>query len=369
MRDWEPSNNVKDVRSFLGFANYYRRFVPAYAGIASALMLLMKKNIEWHWGPVQRRAFSELNSALCNTPLLVFLDPKLPYIVVTDASADAAGGVLMQNQGDGLRPVAFMSRALKPTEQRYSAYRRELATVAYCCIQWRNYLEGCLGKVTAVTNHQPLIHLMEQQVLSRTQSRWVRLGLLQSINPKFRYHLGKANIVADALSRSRPHWTEDKNIDHPAQRGADEDLAGVMTVQASSAQLSTADLQHIEEVQKTDEELQEKFSQSEEQLQKKNFRISPQEILYHVEGDQWLMVVPKVLQQKIIQENHDVPTIEHVGLNRIVHHIKRAFWWRGIWSTVGEYVRSCPVCQLVKSDHKKKAGALQPIPLPERKWQ
>ena len=86
----------------MGFANYYRRFVPGYAGIASPLTLLTKKNVEWHWGPVQRRAFSELKSALCNAPLLIFLDPKLPYIVVIDASADAAGGVLMQDQGDGL---------------------------------------------------------------------------------------------------------------------------------------------------------------------------------------------------------------------------------------------------------------------------
>ena len=116
LHDWETPNSVKDVRSFLGFANYYHRFVPRYAGIASPLTLLMKKNIEWHWGPVQRRAFSELKSALCNAPLLIFLDPKLLYTVVTDASADAARGVLMQDQGDGLRPVAFMSRALKLTE-------------------------------------------------------------------------------------------------------------------------------------------------------------------------------------------------------------------------------------------------------------
>ena len=116
VHDWEPPNSVKDVKSFLGFAKYYHRFVPGYAHIASPLTLLTKKNIEWHWGPVQRRAFSELKSALCNAPLLVFLDPKLSYMGVTDASADAAREVLMQNQGDGLRPVAFMSRALKPTE-------------------------------------------------------------------------------------------------------------------------------------------------------------------------------------------------------------------------------------------------------------
>ena len=116
MHDWEPPNSVKGVRFFLGFANYYRRFVPGYASIAPPLTLLTKKNIEWHWGPVQHKAFSELKSALCNVPLLVFPDPKLPYTVVTDASADTAGGVLMQDQGDGLRPLAFMSRALKPTE-------------------------------------------------------------------------------------------------------------------------------------------------------------------------------------------------------------------------------------------------------------
>ena len=76
----------------------------------------MKKNIEWHWGSVQRRAFSELKSVLCNALLFIFLDPKLPYTVVTDASANAAGGVLVQDQGDGLQPMAFMSRALKPTK-------------------------------------------------------------------------------------------------------------------------------------------------------------------------------------------------------------------------------------------------------------
>ena len=81
-----------------------------------------------------------------------------------------------------------------------------------------------------IIDHQPLTHLMEQQVLSRTQSRWVRLGLFQSINPKFKYQPGKGNIVANALSRSRPHRTENEEIDHPAQRGADEDPASMMTV-------------------------------------------------------------------------------------------------------------------------------------------
>ena len=107
---------MKDVRSFLGFANYYRRFIAKYAEIAAPLTYLTKKDVEMQWGPPQQRAFQQLKNALCNAPMLVFLDPKLPYTVVTDASGTAAGGALMQDQGDGPCPIAFMSRVLKPTE-------------------------------------------------------------------------------------------------------------------------------------------------------------------------------------------------------------------------------------------------------------
>ena len=76
------------------------------------------------------------------------------------------------------------------------------------------------------------------------------------------------------------------------------------------------------------------------------------------------MLVPRSLRQDIIKEHHDIPLIGHVGVHRIVDHIKRALWWKGLWGDVGQYVQSCPVCQLMKSDHRKKAGLLQPIPLP-----
>ena len=118
-----------------------------------------------------------------------------------------------------------------------------------------------------------------------------------------------------------------------------------MIVQASSAQLATEEMKRFEETQRTDEELQKVFSQSEEQLQRKKFRVSPQGILHHVQADRWLMVVMKVLQHIIIRENQDVEVIGHVGINKTVDHIKRAFWWRGMWNTIVEYVRSCLVCQ------------------------
>ena len=118
----------------LGVANYYRHFVLGYVELASPLTYLMKKDVQWVWEPPQRQAFQRIKEALCNAPLSQYPNPSLPYVVVTDVSGQAAGGVLKQDQGESPRPWALMSRAFKPTEQRYSIYARELAAIAYCFV-------------------------------------------------------------------------------------------------------------------------------------------------------------------------------------------------------------------------------------------
>ena len=226
--------------------------------------------------------------------MLIFPDPKLPYTVVTDASGTAAGGVLMQDQGDNPRPIAFMSRAVKPTEQQYSAYERELAAIAYCFIQWRHYLEGCLGGVTVITNHQPLTHLMEQQVLSRLQSRWLRHGQFQSIQPKMQYQPGKANIVADALSRSRASVKSEESAQQ--EQRSDQDVEAqcdqAFTI-TSSVRLDESELSAFRDAQQAAPVLKTLCELPEMELQRRNFEISPQGILVRVEDDQQRPVVPK----------------------------------------------------------------------------
>ena len=202
IREWEAPRDIKGVRSFLGFTNYYRRYVQHYAGLVHPLTDLTKKDDGYHRGPMQQKAFEETKTALCNAPILVFPDPLLPYTVVTDASKHAVGGVIMQDQGEGLCPIAFYSKTLSASEMKYSAYERELAGIACCFIVWRHYVEGCPGGVTVLMDHQTLRSLMDQQVLTWAQTRWVKLGLFQSISPKIQYTPGKANILADALSRS-----------------------------------------------------------------------------------------------------------------------------------------------------------------------
>ena len=109
----------------------------------------------------------------------------------------------MQDHGEGLRPIAFMSRTLNLAEHKYSAYERELAARAFCCVKWRQFLEGCARGVKLITDHKTLMSLMSQEVLSRVQVWWLRQGFFQSINPTIQYTPGKANIVADVLSCSR----------------------------------------------------------------------------------------------------------------------------------------------------------------------
>ena len=99
------------------------------------------------------------------------------------------------------------------------------------------------------------------------------------------------------------------------------------------------------------------------ELKRRNFELSPQGIIVKMEDNKRPMV-PQEMRQKILQENHDVPIVGHVGIQRIVDLVKRTYWWRGLWSDAAHYVRSCPVCQRMKSDNRKKAGALQAIPLP-----
>ena len=132
VQDWATPQDVKGVRSFLGFTSYYRCFVKDFAAIVDPLTSLTKKDVEWQWGPYQRHTFQQLKESLCAVPVLLFANPKLPYTIVTDAFGTTAGGVLRQDQGNGLQPLTFLSRRLKPTEQRYSAYEQELAIVAYC---------------------------------------------------------------------------------------------------------------------------------------------------------------------------------------------------------------------------------------------
>ena len=159
------------------------------------------------------------------------------------------------------------------------------------------------------------------------------------------YQPGKANMVADALSWSRPNAAKSEESAHQEQQiDQDAEAQGdqVFTV-ISLVSMDKSELMAFRDAQQADPVLKTLLKLPEIELKRKNFEKSPQGILVKVEDDKHRPVVLQVMRQKILQENHDVPTVGQVGIQRTVDLVKRTYWWRGLWSDAAHYVRSCPV--------------------------
>ena len=159
--EWPTPSSVKDVRSFLGLASYYRKFIRGFSELAKPLTNLTKKGIDWHWESAEETAFLKLKTAMATAPVLQLPDFDKPFVLTTDASNAAVGAILEQDLGQGLRPVAYASRKLNHAESRYSAYERELLGIVWAIAQWKHYFQGPHTLVVQ-TDHAPLRHLPNQ---------------------------------------------------------------------------------------------------------------------------------------------------------------------------------------------------------------
>ncbi|XP_044714694.1 reverse transcriptase (RNA-dependent DNA polymerase) domain-containing protein [Hirsutella rhossiliensis] len=156
IREWEAPTTVKGVRSFLGFANYYRIFIPDYAKITQPLDALLKKGTAFCWGRAENEAFHELKRRFCESPVLKQWDPSLPTFLETDCSGYALGGVLSQEGPDGRRhSCAFFSKRLSPAEYNYPIHDKEMLAIMRCLDNWNAELRSC-GPFTILTDHRNL---------------------------------------------------------------------------------------------------------------------------------------------------------------------------------------------------------------------
>ncbi|GJV58942.1 putative reverse transcriptase domain-containing protein [Tanacetum coccineum] len=182
-----------EIRQFLGLAGYYRRFIKDFSKIAKSLTELTQKNKKYIWGEDQETAFQLLKQKLCEAPILALPEGNDDFVVYCDASHQGLGAVLMQRE----KVIAYASRQLKPNEENYTTHDLELGAVVFALKIWRHYLYGT--KCTVFTDHKSLQHILDQKELNMRQRRW--LELLADYDCEIRYHPGKANVVADALSR------------------------------------------------------------------------------------------------------------------------------------------------------------------------
>ncbi|KAK3508883.1 hypothetical protein QTP70_012515 [Hemibagrus guttatus] len=195
VRDWPRPTSVKELQRFLGFANFYRRFIRGYSSVTSPLTnLLRNKPKSLTWTPAAMQAFDTLKQAFTTAPLLIHPDPELPFIVEVDASTTGVGAVLSQQQGNPprLHSCAFFSRKLNLAEANYDIGNRELLAVKLALEEWRHWLEGAKHPFTVLTDHKNLEYFWAAKRLNPRQARWALF--FTRFNFTLSYRPGSKNI-------------------------------------------------------------------------------------------------------------------------------------------------------------------------------
>ncbi|GJT38673.1 putative reverse transcriptase domain-containing protein [Tanacetum coccineum] len=193
IKDWASPKTPTEIRQFLGLAGYYRRFIEGFSKIAKSMTKLTQKGIKFDWGEKEENAFQLIKQKLCSAPILALPEGSEDFMVYCDASHKGLGDVLMQRE----KVIAYASRQLKVHEKNYTTHDLELGSVVFALKIWRHYLYGT--RCTVFTDHKSLQHILDQKELNMRQRRW--LELLSDYDCDIRYHPGKANVVADVLSR------------------------------------------------------------------------------------------------------------------------------------------------------------------------
>nr|GEW52608.1 putative reverse transcriptase domain-containing protein [Tanacetum cinerariifolium] len=193
VKDWASLKTPTEIRQFLGLAGYYRRFIEGFSKITKSMTKLTQKAIKFDWGEKKENAFQLNKQKLCSAPILALPEGSEDFVVYCDASHKGLGVVLMQRE----KVIAYASRQLKVHERNYTTHDLELGSVVFALKIWRHCLYGT--RCTVFTDHKSLQHILDQKDLNMRQRRW--LELLIDYDCNIRYHPGKANVVADALSR------------------------------------------------------------------------------------------------------------------------------------------------------------------------
>ncbi|GAU44000.1 hypothetical protein TSUD_91790 [Trifolium subterraneum] len=354
--NWERPRTVSEIRSFLGLAGYYRRFILGFSEIALPLTRLTRKGAAFVWDELCENIFNLLKQKLTSAPVLVIPDPDKKYVVYCDASNKGLGCVLMQEGA----VVAYASRQLKPREENYPTHDLELTAIIFALKIWRHHLYGV--QFALYSDHKSLRYLFDQKELNMRQRRWMEY--LKDFDFELNYHPGKANVIVDALSRKALYASE--ILMHQCglyEKFRDMNLS--VTYWKGGVKLNRIELTC--DLRSTISSAQEKDMDLQRRIGKPEFTVADDGVIQFENR----ICVPNDadLKRLILEEAHKSGFSIHLGSTKMYHDLKKNYWWPNMKTEIAEFVSRCIVCQQVKIEHQKPAGPLQPLEIPEWKWE
>jgi transposase InsO family protein len=359
--NWPTPRTVVQLQSFLGLANYYRRFVQNYSHIAAPLTALATPATKgWPWEEAQEAAFAALKAAIASAPIIHMPDLSQPFVVTTDASNFAVGAVLTQGTGAEERVIAFESKKLSPAETRYPVHDREMLAVIYALKKWRHYLLG--AHTTVVTDHKSLEFFTTQPHLNPRQARW--MGLLAEYDHTIVHREGKLNVVADALSRRPDHLLSVLRI--AARRQA----AQAQPEPAADLALDLSPFtQRVREAAADDPRYQELSTAAQATPNKTGYAVDSAGLLHYTAGGVDRVYIPVSMRDEMLREAHDALMSGHLGMDKTMERLARVAFWPHMERDVRQYVRTCDSCQRCKPSNLKPPGLLRSLPIPTQNWE
>jgi len=381
--EWEPPKTLKQVQAFLGFCNFYRRFIRNFSKIAKPLVRLTRKDVPFDFDEACKAAFALLKKTVTEGPVLAHFDRTKKSYLETDSSDYVNSGVLSQYGEDGLlHPVAFFSKNLNPAECNYEIYDKELLAIVKCFEQWRPELEATGIPVSVFTDHKSLEYFMTTKKLTRRQARWAEL--LSEFNFVITYRPGKQNEKADALTRrpnDKPQDESDERQKHQLQTMLPKSRlsAGVQ----QDCGLAPIETETPEYEQVTIDDQVAKANMEDDQCNRISRGLA--EGLAHIDGIklhlctidergcvlyQGRLWVPDVdhLRLQVIRQTHDQLAVGHPGVRNTLSVAGRAFFWPKMRKDVEQYITNCHTCRRSKAPRDKYNGLLQPLPIPQAYW-
>lgn len=334
---WPTPLTNKDVRSFLGLAGYYRKFVKHFGILARPLFNLLKKNTPFVWTVETENSFQLLKKGLIEAPILSLPNFSKPFVIDTDACDTGVGAVLQQ---DG-HPIAYMSKPLSPKHRGLSTYEKECLAILMAVEQWRAYLQH--GEFTIRTDQKSLIHLEEQ----RLTTVWQQKAFTKLLGLQYRicYRKGEENRSADALSRR--------------QHGNSETLTAMSVCEP-------AWLEDIRNSYTSNPQAQRLLVKLQQGPDTKG-RFSIKNNLLYFRDRIWLGGNP-VMQESVMRAFHSSNIGGHSGFPVTYRKLRHSFAWPKMKGQIKQFVQSCMVCQQAKPERVKYPGLLEPLPTPDGAW-